>query len=356
MKRKWQWVSVALVATVLSGVLASTGLARNVLPAWVFANPDRRDADYFTNLPLVTSTGETVEFFDDLLEGKIVAIQFMYTECLDMCSLSTARLAQLYTWLGERMGHDIHFVSISLDPEKDTPEKLAAFAESFGAGKGWTFVTGERQTIDVIRHKLGERARNLSEHRSDMVIGNALTGVWRRTSVMGSLAVTLQTILELDPNHDRVAQISADRLKKDAELTVSYDLRNHPGEGIFLRACASCHTIGEGVKYAPDLQAVTLRRSPDWLARFIAKPDRMLAEKDPIAVALDAGYPAIQMPNLGLGPDDVADVLTYLRAADAKLARDENDQSEAYLEFEKVTGGMPSRIDVYLSEPDQVFD
>lgn len=302
---------------VLQAAFASVALIG--MSSAVMGSP--RNADYFTNLPLVTSTGEEVRFFDDLLKDKIVAINFVYTDCTDICSLSTARLAQVYDWLGERMGRDIFFVSISLDPENDTPEKLAEFAAAFNAGVGWTFLTGDRENIDIIRYKVGERSRSLSEHRSDMVIGNSRTGVWRRASVMGSLAVLMQSILELDP--DFTARPLTGSASGKVGAITEYDFSAHPGEALFLKACASCHTIGEGRKFAPDLAFVSLRRDPDWLRRFIMEPDLMLAEGDPTALALDADYPAIRMPYLGLGKADVDDIMTYLAASDARLAAEE---------------------------------
>lgn len=271
-----------------------------------------RDGDYFTNLPLVTQDGRTVRFWDDLLKDRIVVISFFYTDCPDMCSLATARLAHLYQWLGERMGRDIFFYSITLDPENDTVGDIATFADSFGAGPGWTFLTGTRENIDVIRHKVGERARSLSEHRSDFLIGNARTGVWRRTSAMGSLAIALQSILEMDAGWQGAAFA-------DAAPAADYDLSAHPGEAIFLKVCASCHTVGLGRKIGPDLAAVTLRRDRDWLTRFLMDPDDMLKAGDPIAVALDADFPGVRMPDLGLGATDAEDLIAYLVAADQKI-------------------------------------
>lgn len=321
--------------------VAAVGFVCFGLSAAATAEP--RNADYFTNLPLVTSAGQEVRFFDDLLKDKIVVVNFIYTDCTDICSLSTARLAQVYDWLGERMGRDIFFYSISLDPENDTPEKLAAFADAFGAGAGWTFLTGERENIDAIRYKVGERSRSLSEHRSDMVIGNAKTGVWRRASVMGSLAVLLQSILELDPNYAPrpLAGLSGDQTGKVTE----YDFSAHPGEALFLKACASCHTIGEGRKFAPDLAFVSLRRDPKWLKRFIMEPDIMLAEGDPVAVALNDLYPAIRMPYLGLGQSDVEDILTYLSAADAELAKEEQNIADLIATREAEASNKPSNHD-----------
>ena len=316
----------------LVAITLMVGLA--VLPA----RSEPRDEDYFTNLPLVTETGEEVAFFDDMLKDRIVVVNFFYTSCTDLCSLSTARLAQVYEWLGERMGRDVFFVSITLDPENDTPEKLATFAKGFNIDKGWTFLTGSRENIDIIRAKLGERAQALALHRSDMVIGNAKLGIWRRSSVMGSLTVALESILELDPDYSATPNLGAEELAASLTIDTTYDLAAHPGEAIFLRACASCHTIGLGRKFGPDLAAVTLRRDADWLAKFIMDPDLVLKAGDPIATALNSDYPGVIMPNLGLGPTDAADLLAYLTAADAKLAADEQAQAESFAAFEEAHG------------------
>jgi protein SCO1 len=327
------WVKVLRL---LQGVVLAVTLAAGLtaLPA----QADTRGAEYFTNLPLITSDGDEVAFFDDLLKDRIVVVNFFYTECTDLCSLTTARLAQVYDWLGERMGRDVFFVSITLDPENDTPEKLATFKQGFNADRGWTFLTGSRENIDIIRAKLGEKARALALHRTDMVIGNAKTGVWRRSSVMGSLTIALQSILELDPDWQNSTQTNAQALEAALKINTVYDLSAHPGEAIFLGACASCHTIGLGERFGPDLAAVTLRREEDWLKTFIMDPDFVLASGDETAQMLDADYPGVVMPNLGLNPVDVADLMSYLKAADARLAAAEQEAADSFAAFESAHG------------------
>jgi protein SCO1 len=279
------------------------------------------DETYFPNVELVTQDGETVRLWDDLLDDKIVVVSFIYTECPDICGLATARLAQISDWLGDRLGRDIFFYSISLDPATDTPDKLKAFGEAFDAPPGWVFLTGDPADVDVVRYKFGERSETLRQHRSDMVIGNAATGEWRRASLMGSLVVATEEILSLDP----------DWIPASASPTVNAGdhaghgthaehgaaqqalvVENNPGEGLFISACAACHSIGDGVRVGPDLAGVTLRRDREWLERYIQAPQRMIAQGDPVAVALDAQFPVVRMPNLGLGSTDVADLLVYL--------------------------------------------
>ena len=112
-------------------------------------------ADWFTNVEVKTQDGRTLRFYDDVLKGKIVLINFFYTDCDAICPLMTENLARVQELLGPRVGKDIFMVSISLQPEHDTPEVLAAYAQTYGAGPGWTFLTGQKDDIELLRHRLG---------------------------------------------------------------------------------------------------------------------------------------------------------------------------------------------------------
>ncbi|PSK87906.1 cytochrome oxidase Cu insertion factor (SCO1/SenC/PrrC family) [Limimaricola soesokkakensis] len=292
------------------------GLAVAAILATAPAAQARWELDYFPNTPLLTQKGEKVRFVDDVLDGRIAVVNFIYLDCPDICGLATARLAKVYEWLGERMGEEIVFVSISLTPERDTPEELAAYAAAFGAGPGWYFLTGDPEEVALLRYKLGERSKQLSDHRSDMLIGNPLTGEWRRSSLMGNLVTATAEILALDPDW---VPPQAEVKVIEGETLERFAARNREGEGLFIKGCAACHSIGDGVRVGPDLEGVTLRRDRDWLMRYIMSPDRMLAEGDPIAVTLDAAYPAVRMPAFGLGENDAADLVQYLHSETLRL-------------------------------------
>jgi protein SCO1/2 len=137
-------VAAMAAAVVLSALLGSAPAAAE--------NP--WGAKYFPNVPLTTQNGDQVHFYD-LIQGKIVAIELMYTSCRYSCPLETARLAQVHTLLGDRMGKDVFFYSISIDPTFDTPRVLKAYAEKYLAGAGWTFLTGKQEDIDLVSKKLG---------------------------------------------------------------------------------------------------------------------------------------------------------------------------------------------------------
>jgi protein SCO1/2 len=112
-------------------------------------------AGYFPNFTLRTHDGKSVRFYDDLIAGKFVVINFIYTGCGDICPGMTANLVEVQRLLGERVGRDIFMYSITLQPELDTPAILKGYAETFGVQPGWVFLTGESADIATLRRKLG---------------------------------------------------------------------------------------------------------------------------------------------------------------------------------------------------------
>ena len=96
-----------------------------------------------------------MRFYDDVMKGKILLINFFFTACDDVCPLATENLVRVQEMLGDRVGKDIFFISISLQPEHDTPEIMAAYAKEHGVGPGWVFLTGQKDDIELLRHRLG---------------------------------------------------------------------------------------------------------------------------------------------------------------------------------------------------------
>ena len=100
---------------------------------------------YIPNVPVISQDGRSLLFYDDVLKGKVSIISFIYTSCRDICPVVTARLSQLEDKLGDAAGRDYFFVSISIDPTNDTPDKLKEYSKAFGAGPNWLFLTGSRE-------------------------------------------------------------------------------------------------------------------------------------------------------------------------------------------------------------------
>lgn len=138
----------------------------------------------FPNVTLTTHEGKKVKFYDDLLKDKIVLINFMYVKCEGTCPGTTANLVKVQKLLGDRLGKDIFMYSITLKPEEDTPEKLAAYARAYKVGPGWQFLTGDPKDVELLRQKLGfidrdpVRDANKSNHVAMLRWGNEPHTLW----------------------------------------------------------------------------------------------------------------------------------------------------------------------------------
>jgi cytochrome oxidase Cu insertion factor (SCO1/SenC/PrrC family)/cytochrome c2 len=288
-------------------------------PGRTEAGSNRWGAGYFPNLSVITQDNKTLRFYDDLIKGKIVVVSFIFTGCSDLCPIETARLAQVKDKLGDAVGRDIFFISMSVDPVHDTPDMLKAFASAFGAGAPeWQFVTGNPEDIDAINEKFGDRSaqRSLSSHRNEILIGNDATGDWERDSAFDDINQLAMTIRLMDPKWRSQANASGDPGPGGSDY---YRLSDQPGQSLFKKVCAPCHTIGGGDHVGPDLLGVTNLRDRAWLSGFIRNPAEVLARKDPDALALAARFPGTHMPSMGLLDNDAADVIAYLREETSRL-------------------------------------
>lgn len=279
------------------------------------AHAARWGRDYFPDAEVVTQDGKTLKFYDDLIKDKVFVISFLFTTCRDICPLTTARLAELQDKLGDAMGRDIFFYSLSIDPETDTPERLKAYADTFHAGPGWLFLTGRPADIHAIRYKLGERSQVLSDHRNEILLGNGATGEWARNNALGDLTSLEMTVRSMNP-----AWRPDPPSKRAGGGAVMFNLSSRPGEALFKRLCSGCHSIGRGDRVGPDLAGVAERRERDWLVRYIGDPKAMQLAKDPTALALLARFPTVRMPAMGIAETDVDDLIAYLKAQSALLS------------------------------------
>jgi protein SCO1/2 len=132
------------------------------------------------DVPVRDQTGAERRFYTDLVAGKTVAMNFVFTTCTTICPPMGANFARLRKELGERAGRDLHLISVSVDPVTDTPERLAAWSRQFGAGPGWTLVTGERAEITRLLKALEVFNPDFTQHSPVVLIGNDAAGEWTR--------------------------------------------------------------------------------------------------------------------------------------------------------------------------------
>lgn len=170
-------------------LLTSTTLAPlALLPSQVLVTARATPAGKPIELPnirLVTHDKRKVNFYTDLVQGnRIVLINFMYAQCSEICPGMTANLVEVQRVLGKRVGREVFMYSISLLPEQDSPDVLAAYAQGLGVGPGWTFLTGQGPDIETLRRALGYADpdpaldRDITQHIGMLRIGNDALGRW----------------------------------------------------------------------------------------------------------------------------------------------------------------------------------
>ena len=138
-----------------------------------------RAREYFTNLELINQDGETVRFFDDVLKDKVVVVNFIFTNCDGACPLMTHKLSLVRDRMEGQIGDTVEFVSLSIDPERDTPAAMKEFARSHHADHdGWTFLTGKPENLDYIIKRLGQYSDDVEAHSTMMLAGNVNAAHW----------------------------------------------------------------------------------------------------------------------------------------------------------------------------------
>ena len=151
-------------------------------------------AAYFTNLPLITQEGKEIHFFNDLLADRVVVLTGFYVNCTTTSPQENLVLSRLQVLLGDRLGREVGIVSVSVDPKRDTPEKVASYAKVFRPRPGWTFLTGKPENVDWVNYKLGQYHEDPELHRGNYLLGNLKTGLWKKLNPATKAPELLQQI------------------------------------------------------------------------------------------------------------------------------------------------------------------
>lgn len=160
----------------------------------------------FPNIRLHTHEGKAVKFYDDLVRGKVVVINMMYTECKAACPMMTANLQRVQKLCGDRLGRDVFMYSITLRPDIDTPERLQEYVDRHHITSGWQFLTGAVEDIEHLRYLLGfyDRDpgvdRDPSSHTRVVRIGNDKYNRWTMSPALAAPEQILAAINHVDPS------------------------------------------------------------------------------------------------------------------------------------------------------------
>jgi protein SCO1/2 len=166
------------------------------------APPERaaEDASLFSssripNVQIYDQNGKQLNFYSDLIKGKTVAINFIFTTCTTICPPLTATFRKVQQDLATS-ALEATLISISVDPTTDHPQRLNDFAARFKAGPGWTFVTGDQAEITSLLRALGAAAANKNDHTPMILIGNDAAGYWTRAYGLSSPSALVKAITQ----------------------------------------------------------------------------------------------------------------------------------------------------------------
>ncbi len=142
------------------------------------------------NVMVQTESGAKVAFAD-LVRDRTVAINFIFTSCPTVCPLMGASFGRVQKLLGDR---DVMLISVSVDPETDTPARLAEWGKRFGAGPGWTLVTGSQTDIDQLLKAFGVFTADPVSHSPSAFIADTRRGIWRKVDGLAPPSTIMSVI------------------------------------------------------------------------------------------------------------------------------------------------------------------
>jgi len=165
------------------------------------------------DLPVVNQDGGTQHFYKDLVKGKLVAINFIYTTCTTICPPLGAGFSQIQDRLGARLGAEVFLISVTVDPVVDTPARLKAWGKKFHAKPGWTLVTGNKRNVDNLLKAVGAFTPAKETHAPIVLLGNEAAGTWLRTHGLTPADKVVELIDRLGGKTERISKLERTKAK-----------------------------------------------------------------------------------------------------------------------------------------------
>lgn len=167
-----------------------------LVPLTAHADPGSAAERYFAGLALIDQDGKPVDLYEDVMKGHVVVIHSFFTECKGSCPL----MAGTFAYLQRRFANpSLRLISISADPEHDTPPRLKEYGKRLGAEARWVFLTGTREQVDRALSRIGQYAERPDAHSNLIIIANLHTGLWKKAmglAARAEIAAIVQGVLD----------------------------------------------------------------------------------------------------------------------------------------------------------------
>jgi protein SCO1 len=153
----------------------------------------------FPDVVLLTQNSKQVRFYDDLIKDHTVVIQFMFAHCDNLCPVVTPNLVRAQQELNRRAPGKVTFLSVTVDPTRDTPEVLKDYSSRFRVQPDWYFLTGKKEDVDLIRRRLGvyDTDENKVQHMNVLTIGNEPAARWLAMEALAKPDDIAETVLRV---------------------------------------------------------------------------------------------------------------------------------------------------------------
>lgn len=129
---------------------------------------------------LQTQHGKQMSLTEDIGKDSILVMNFIYTTCTTVCPVTSAVFQQLQDKLTEREGNKVKLVSVSVDPVRDTPQRLKNYSQRFNAGEDWLWLTGDKRKVDRVLEGLGAYTPDFRDHPAMVLVGDPSSERWVR--------------------------------------------------------------------------------------------------------------------------------------------------------------------------------
>lgn len=178
-----------------------------------FAQPAAETAtarDPIPDIVVRDQSGKALNFYSDLIKDNLVAVNFVFTRCQAICPQLGATSAALSRELAKQHDPRHRVISVSIDPETDTPERLREWSAHFGNAPGWTLVTGKQRDIETLQRALQVYSADKDLHSGAFLLGNASTDTWKRVAGTTPPARLAQALNELGAAPSAAARYFSD--------------------------------------------------------------------------------------------------------------------------------------------------
>ena len=180
---------------------------------------------------LLDQHGRRVNFKSDVVGDNIVVMDFVYTTCTTVCPVLSAVFSRVQDKLGEQVGRGVRLVSLTVDPVRDNPQRLADYSKKHNAGPGWLWLTGDKPNVDRVLETLGAYTADFTEHPSLVLVGDPRSGQWMRFFGFPDPEQIVAAVNKLVSTRNNTHDHDHNHAQKDMQYNARESMHSHAHAG-----------------------------------------------------------------------------------------------------------------------------